>query len=144
MDVERIERGSSLSRAQLLAWYWVPVIAYAVLIFFVSSLSHPEETLPGFLEGLSDKFLHMLEYGLLGILFYRAFRYAAGPSLARYALVLAVLAATVYGCTDEIHQAFVPEREMEWWDLFADGAGATVGAWIWQKMPRTLFDHLLI
>ena len=49
------------------------------------------------------------------------------------ALFLAPIAfAAIYGVTDEIHQAFVPTRSADPWDLLADAAGATmvVGAYI--------------
>ena len=103
---------------------WLPVAAYMALIFYLSSLPHPEEQLPKILfEKLGDKLLHVIEYAGLGILFYRAFRRAAGP----YAVVLAIAAASLYGVTDEVHQAFVPFRTSTWSDWIADTAGATIG-----------------
>lgn len=111
--------------------YWLPAVAYAGLIVYLSSLSHPEEMMPSVLEGLGDKVLHAVEYGLFGILWYRALRHAAGPWAARYALGLAILAAVVYGVTDELHQAFVPGREADAWDLLANGIGATVFTLVW-------------
>lgn len=107
---------------------WLPVAAYMALIFFLSSLPHPDEQLPKILfEKLGDKLLHMIEYAVLGILLYRAFRRAAGPFAAEYAVVLAVVAASVYGATDEMHQAFVPFRTSTWSDWIADTAGAVIG-----------------
>ena len=62
-------------------WYWAPVALYAGTIFFLSAQSHPEEQLPSFLfKHLSDKVLHAVEYGILSLLCYRAFRRAAGPA----------------------------------------------------------------
>jgi VanZ family protein len=110
-------------------WYWLPVVAYASLIFYLSSLPHPEENLPKFLfEKIGDKLLHLIEYAVLAILCYRAFRRAAGPRVAQQAVVFAFLAASFYGMTDEIHQAFVPLRESSWLDWIADTAGAVTGA----------------
>src|SRR5687768_9828580 len=40
---------------------WVPVVAYAVLIFVLSAQSHPERLFPSFLERLGDKILHVIE-----------------------------------------------------------------------------------
>ena len=115
-------------------WFWLPVCAYAGLIFFLSSLSHPEELAPSVFEFLGDKMLHAIEYGILGVLCYRAFRYAAGPWGARYALGLAIFLATLYGLSDEIHQSFVADRESSGWDLLADFAGAVVATvgWRWK------------
>ena len=114
-------------------WYWVPVVLYAGTIFYLSSQSHPEEQLPLFLlEEVSDKVLHAVEYGILSLLCYRAFRWAAGPAVARQAVVLAIVTASVYGLTDEVHQLFVPFRESSWQDWLADTIGAAIGAVSWR------------
>lgn len=110
-------------------WYWLPVVAYASLIFYLSSLPHPEEDLPKFLfEKIGDKLLHLIEYAVLAILCYRAFRRAASPRVAQQAVMFAILATSFYGMTDEVHQAFVPLRESSWLDWIADTAGAVIGA----------------
>lgn len=119
-------------------WYWAPVALYAVLIFYLSSQSHPERYIPSFLFlELGDKVLHAIEYALLGFLCYRAFRHAAGSWGGQYATLLAVAAATVYGATDEWHQAFVPFRESDRWDLATDLLGSLVGVTAWAWIDRT-------
>jgi VanZ family protein len=114
-----------------LSRYWVPLIVYAGVIFYLSSLSHPEDYAPALFKQISDKVVHAVEYGTLGILCYRAFRYAAGVRAARSAVLLAIVAATLYGLTDELHQALVPLRHADGWDLLTDLLGAAVGAWGW-------------
>jgi VanZ family protein len=110
-------------------WYWAPVVGYAGLIFSLSALSHPEEHLPSFvIKGVSDKVLHAVEFGMLALLCYRAFRWAAVPVVARQAVVLAIVTASVFGLTDEVHQLFVPLREASWQDWLADTVGATLAA----------------
>ena len=114
-------------------WYWVPVALYAGAIFYLSAQSHPEDQLPSFLlKDVSDKVLHAVEYGILGLLCYRAFRWAAGPAVAQQAVVLAIVTASVYGITDEMHQFFVPFRESSWLDWLADTIGAAIGALSWR------------
>ena len=114
-------------------WYWLPAVLYAGMIYYMSSQSHPEEQLPAFvLKDISDKVLHAVESAGLAVLCYRAFRWAAGPSVARQALVLAIVTASIYGVTDEVHQFFVPFRESSWLDWLADTAGAAVGALSWR------------
>ena len=116
-------------------WYWVPVALYAGAIFYLSAQSHPEDQLPSFLlEDVSDKVLHAVEYGILALLCYRAFRWAAGPAVARQAVVLAILTASAYGITDEAHQFFVPFRESSWQDWLADTIGAVIGAVSWRSI----------
>ncbi len=109
-------------------WYWGPVACYAGLIFYLSSQSELSDTLPPFLERLGDKAHHMLAYGVFGILWYRAFRFAGGTWSAVRAVLLAVVASALYGVTDEVHQYFVPMRHADVWDVAADAAGATVAA----------------
>ena len=114
-------------------WYWVPVALYAGTIFYLSAQSHPEDQLPSFLfKEVSDKVLHAVEYGILSLLCYRAFRRTAGPTVARQAVVLAIVITSVYGITDEVHQAFVPLRESSWLDWLADTIGAAIAAMSWR------------
>jgi VanZ family protein len=114
-------------------WYWVPVALYAGAIFFLSAQSHPEEQLPSILfEEVSDKVLHAVEYAVLGGLCYRAFRWGLNGQVAARALIIAIVTASLYGVTDEVHQLFVPFRESSWLDWLADTIGAVIGALSWQ------------
>jgi VanZ family protein len=114
-------------------WYWVPVALYAGVIFFLSDQSHPEEHLPSFLlKDVSDKVLHAVEYAVLGALCYRAFRWGLNGQVAARALIIAIVAASLYGVTDEVHQLFVPFRESSWLDWLADTIGAVIGALSWR------------
>ena len=127
--MEKVLSASRENSRWLMAWYWLPVLLYAALIFYLSSLPHPEEQLPDLLlKKVSDKLLHFVEYGVLGVCGYRAFRWAAGPKAARHAILLAIVASSIYGMTDEIHQAFVPFRESSWLDWVADTIGGAIGA----------------
>jgi len=104
--------------------YWLPLIAYCVFIFAQSSGPVPID-LPG-IPGL-DKVLHAGGYGLLGILFYRAYR-SRWPNASGWATANAsLLSAAVYGLTDELHQSFVPSRTADPWDWLADTSGALLG-----------------
>jgi VanZ family protein len=104
------------------------VCCYAGLIFYFSSQSEFPHRLPPFLEELGDKAHHMVEYGVFGVLWYRAFRFGGGRWSAVRAVVLAIVASALYGVTDEVHQYFVPMRQADVWDVAADAAGATVAA----------------
>ena len=116
-------------------WYWLPVALYAGTIFYLSSLSHPEEQLPPLLlEKISDKALHAVEYAVLGGLCYRAFRWGVSGQVASQALLFAIVSASLYGMTDEGHQFFVPFRESSWQDWLADTAGAVIGAMSWRSI----------
>ncbi|HEU4685057.1 MAG TPA: VanZ family protein [Nitrospira sp.] len=122
--------------------YWAPVALYAGVIFYFSAQSHPEEHLPEFfIKQISDKLLHVMEFALLAGLCYRAFRWAGGSFAARRAVVLAIVTASGYGLTDELHQWFVPLRESSWMDWIADTIGALVGAAGWSRVANGTGDE---
>jgi VanZ family protein len=126
--------------------YWGPVCGYAGLIFFLSAQSHPETHVP-FVTYFSDKVLHAVEYALLGALCFRAI-HGGGPEAWRpYAIPTAMLLASLYGMSDEVHQAFVPFRNANWLDWVADTIGAAFGVaamhrvwslWPMGSIPETL------
>jgi VanZ family protein len=125
-------RIESLHTAGSTLRYWAPVALYAAMIFGGSSISNPPEVIVSVLKEISDKALHICEYGVLGALVYRACRYAAGPWVARHALLVAAVGCAVYGLSDELHQLFVPFREADPMDLVADTTGGLLGAWTWR------------
>ncbi len=102
--------------------YWIPVIATASIIFFISSI--PEPPVPTFEIPHLDKVFHFLEYGVLAFLLRRAMVNGRSPFWQRYASLAAVLFALIYGVSDELHQSFIPHRSPEFLDLLFDGAGA--------------------
>jgi len=113
--------------------YWGPLVLYAGLIFYFSSLSRLPVGLPVF--PYADKLLHLLEYLGLGALLCRGLA-MGGEGLAPWMAALsATVLGTLYGTTDELHQALVPGRSPEPADLLADVLGAALGALLY----RTLF-----
>jgi VanZ family protein len=106
--------------------FWLPVIGYCTLIFVQSSFPTPPQ-LPSF--AFSDKLLHLGGYGLLALLFCRAFNSCERWRNRWFVLfLLAVVAATVYGVSDEWHQSFVPGRCSDVADAAADFAGSMIGS----------------
>ena len=106
--------------------YWGPVCGYAGLIFYLSAQSHPEEHVP-FVMHFSDKVLHAVEYAVFGALCYRALCGSGHDVWRQQAIPAAILLASLYGLSDEVHQAFVPFRDSNWLDWLADMIGAAVG-----------------
>jgi VanZ family protein len=76
----------------------------------------------------SDKYAHVLIYAGLSALLVRARAGGLRRRVTLGAAVMAVVVSTGYGATDEVHQHFVPPRQMDARDLLADGAGATLAA----------------
>ncbi|MGB0908773.1 MAG: VanZ family protein [Nitrospirales bacterium] len=123
--------------------YWLPLLAYAMTIALVSSLSSPKVHLDVlanvFLSGpidifgkINDKIYHIVTYTILGLLTYRAIRFSWGEKLGPFAAFIAVTAVALYGITDEFHQWFVPFRNVETWDLIADTFGGLIGVSLWE------------
>lgn len=123
---------------------WLAVFAWACLIFFVSSrtgsnLSSDMGVFSGIYEALMafqerwmgshadlvNSTAHFCEYTVLGALLANALRLRLPLGLAFF---VAVLCASGYGCTDEIHQLFVPTRMCDPLDWLVDTAGATLGS----------------
>ena len=113
--------------------YWGPVCGYAGLIFYLSAQPHPETHLP-FVIHFSDKVLHVVEYAVLGALCYRAIRGSGYDSRRVQAIPAAILLASLYGVSDEVHQAFVPFRDSSWLDWLADTVGAALGATVMHRV----------
>jgi VanZ family protein len=99
---------------------WLPVFAWAAVIFAFSSI-------PSLSSGLGDwdtvlrKGAHITEYAILGALLYRA--------LGVEALALAI--GIAYAATDELHQHFVRGRHASPIDVGIDAVGLALGMIVW-------------
>ncbi len=113
--------------------YWGPVCGYAGLIFYLSAQPHPEEHVP-FVTHFSDKVLHAIEYAVFGALCYRAFSGTGHDVWRQQAIPAAILLASLYGVSDEVHQAFVPFRDANWLDWVADTVGAVIGVTVMHRV----------
>jgi VanZ family protein len=102
---------------------WLPVLAWAALIFALSSI-------PSLSSGLGEwdyvlrKCAHVTEYAVLGGLLLRAL----GRELPAFA------AAVAYAATDELHQHFVPGRHASPIDVAIDAVGVTIGLLAWTRL----------
>ena len=128
-DLKRFSLSSTaLQRAAL---YWALLLAWMVAIFVLSSL--PSSTIDrlNFIQSplpflVGQSVVHPMEFGVLAVLLYRlrlSYGLSSGPRLQAAVLLLTV----AYGATDELHQSFVPGRDLSWLDLGLDALGAAVG-----------------
>lgn len=116
---------------------WVPVVAMLVVQVVLSSRSQlPPLPLLRSLPA-SDKIAHAGWFFLLGLLAYRAARNGEGWSRRQTTLAL-VLGALLWGISDEVHQRFVPGRDVEAADVAADVAGAAVAVVVAEPLLRRL------
>ena len=103
--------------------YWIPIIIYMGFIYYFSSLSNPiEQVIPDKVLIYFDfeRFVyHIIEYGILSFLFYRALKInVKNPQ------TLAILFSIIYAITDEIHQFYVPGRFSNVFDVAVNSFGA--------------------
>ena len=121
----------NLSGSKKFIYYWLPVIIYCLLIFIQSSYPSPESipALP-----YIDKILHFVAYAILGVLFFRAFRTQRFKENINLVIVLSILSSSLYGLSDEIHQYFVPCRDTDIMDFFADVMGSICGVFIFNRL----------
>jgi len=102
---------------------WLPVLAWAALIFAFSSVPDLGTGLGGWDLALR-KLAHAAEYAVLGALLVRA----TGRSGLAFAL------GTLYATSDEIHQTFVSGRMGSPVDVAIDAIGVACGVVIWQSI----------
>ncbi len=101
--------------------YWVPVYAWAFLIFYLSSIPNLATGLPHAWDMVLRKMGHVGEYFVLTALIWRAFRSYGFPS--RDCFALGAAGALIYAASDEIHQLFVPLRHGCIIDVLIDAIG---------------------
>jgi VanZ family protein len=103
---------------------WVLLLLWAGLIFVLSSIPDLHSGLPTIWDLIFRKIGHMLEFGILTWLAYRArpsFRWAGAFSL-------------FYAITDEYHQTFVFGREGTVRDVIIDAIGIAIAIFLlWKK-----------
>ena len=118
-------------KLKLFTLYWLPLILYCLFIYIQSNHPSPEQ-IPIF--PYVDKVLHVTAYGIMGILFYRAYQTLRLKDNIKMLMFLSVVSASLYGISDEIHQSFVPLREAEVADVIADMIGAIVGVCLYHLL----------
>jgi VanZ family protein len=104
---------------------WAPVVLWAAVIFALSSVPDLGTGL-GTWDTALRKLAHTAEYAILGGLVLRAVRSAP----------VAVLFASAYAVTDELHQTLVRGRHGSPVDWLIDTAGAALGVAILLRLSR--------
>lgn len=136
-----------------IAEYWLPVVAWAALIFFFSTeqfsapqtsrilvpLLHwvypdisPEQI--ALVQFAVRKLAHWIEYFVLAALLYRALQFhsSVNRSLPRVALTMALV--LLCAASDEFHQSLLSDRTGSIYDVMIDGFGGLFGTlWMYQR-----------
>jgi VanZ family protein len=113
----------------------MPALLISGMIWFLSSqsvLPSPKGIL-GF-----DKVQHLLAYGVFAGTLGLWFSLQQWKKSPFRCMVWVIIIAVAYGVSDEIHQSFVPGRDCNVWDWFADTLGAIIGAGLVMVSVRKL------
>jgi VanZ family protein len=110
-----------VAASRRLLWTWLPVLAWAGVIFALSSIPGLGTGL-GYWDLVLRKLAHLAEFAILGALLARAL-----PELHAF------LAGIGYAAFDEIHQHFVPGRAGTLRDVAIDSVGVLLGVLAWRR-----------
>ncbi|HEV8249015.1 MAG TPA: VanZ family protein [Gaiellaceae bacterium] len=103
---------------------WLPVVAWAAVIFAISSVPSLGTGL-GVWDLVLRKLAHVTEYAVLGFLLARA-----------VPLSPAFLIGVLYATSDELHQTFVAGREGTPRDVAVDALGVAIGLLAHRRLAR--------
>jgi VanZ family protein len=104
---------------------WLPVVAWAAVIFVLSSIPHLGTGL-GTWDTILRKGAHVSEYAILGLLLMRAI----GREAPAFVLGIG------YAITDEVHQHFVSGRHSSPLDVAIDSTGVLIGVLVFVRARR--------
>lgn len=107
------------------AKYLLPVLFWAGLIFYFSSIPSLRYSQDNTEEVILRKGAHFLEFFVLAFLVFRIFFRGLGLSPLRSAVFSAVI-CSLYGASDEWHQTFVSGRSGRFFDTLYDSLSAIV------------------
>lgn len=113
----------ALKKSSLLALLWVGVL------FWESSV--PGDPLKPLPFANFDKLVHLVIYSVLGFLLAMSLVKDWKAKSLYWIFFISVIAASLYGVSDEYHQSFVPFRSCDIWDWTADTIGASAGAFLY-------------
>ncbi len=120
--------------------YQLPAIFWTILIFFLSSIS--TLTAPDLGFNFQDKLHHFAFFAFYGLLLARAFYYQDwSPGIKKSYVLIAITFGSLYALSDELHQYFVPGRDMDIWDFVADSFGIIGGVLLFHywSMLKSIF-----
>jgi VanZ family protein len=114
----------------------LPALLWTLAIFIGGGSGMPQPEVSFFeLPFGFDKVQHVLAFGALQALCFRALRYELPERRRRGLLWLAAFMALLAGIGLELYQLGLPDRSADVADAAADGVGAALGALLLDKLP---------
>lgn len=102
--------------------YWIPFIAWAIVIYSFSSNPTVKTSEVHWQDFVVKKSAHLTEYFIFSLLLYRGLINTGVNS--KKAILIVILSAFLYGLTDEFHQSYTPGREPKIRDVLIDSLGS--------------------
>jgi VanZ family protein len=135
--------------------HWLPVVAWATLIFFFSTEYFSSDNTAGvfgslffslfsgisaeaidIIHGVIRKVGHWTEYGILSMLLLWALKNDTDRLWEWRHAVWTLFFVLIYAISDELHQSFVPSRTASFADVMIDVFGGICGT-LWTYWYRT-------
>lgn len=114
--------------------YWLPVLAYIILIFSLSATPYLKPPIK--FPVMTDKIYHVGEYGVFGLLLARAVRASLRVPAPIVAAIMTLALGVVIGACDESLQRFIPGRDSSIYDLLADTVGLSLAQVVYLIFAR--------
>jgi len=114
---------------------WLPVCIWCGVIYFFSSIPNLRIEQIGIFDLIFRKITHLVEFAVLSILFFRAFKKSSGKDSNRW-LIWSGFLSIVYAVSDEYHQYFVPGRCPAFRDVMIDSIGAVGGVILYRYFKK--------
>ena len=114
---------------------WLPPLIWAIVIFLFSSYPTLATSEIKWQDFIVKKTFHIFEYAVFTMLFYRALKESGVEK--KKAGIYSIVAAILYGISDEFHQSFTPGRDAKARDVVFDTIGGLLSIYIvWKQLPK--------
>jgi len=136
LSQRKVAMTANINNKEKFIKYCLPVIIYAITIFYLSSI--PGDSIPRYFS-VQDLIVHTIEYAIFAFLIHRALKAYFSDCTSRTRFLWAFLLCFVYAASDEFHQSFVPGRNPSLYDLAYDSIGTLIASIFYVQRENRAF-----
>jgi VanZ family protein len=114
--------------------FTIPFFIITIAIFILSNQSQLPMPLDSFTY--EDKLAHLIAYFILGISILTASIANFKNLKMKQIIIITLLIGFIYGCTDEIHQGYVPGRDASIFDWLMDATGIILSTFLYNPILK--------